>query len=271
VKKLAEEQVAYKVVLLGKPNVGKSSLLNLILKEERAIVTAQPGTTREPLSEKVRFYKETIQLTDTAGIRRKRGVKEQIETLMVKSSFAAVRDADIVLLLMDASEGLISDQELKLAFYVFEQGKALIILFNKNDLVTSQQQNDLNYSLSVYEYLLKKVETLKISCKSGKNIGRILPLIDEVWKKHSSEFPDIKLITLFKNVLERTPLYHKTKPLMIYSAKQVKAAPISILLHVNEPTWFGESQKTFLENCLRSEYDLKGAPVLFIIKKKTDL
>lgn len=267
-KKEKEEEPLYKVVLLGKPNVGKSSLLNLMLDEERSIVSQEPGTTREPVSEKIRFYKESIQLTDTAGIRRKRAVKEEIENLMVKSSFAAVKDSDIVLLLIDASEARISDQELKLSFYVFEQGKALIILFNKQDLMDNTKLKDLKFSLEEYEYFFDKIETLNISCKTQKNIGKILPLVDEVYKKYSSKFSDIDLTALYKNALKRTPLYHKSLPLIVYHAKQVKTAPITILLHVNEPKWFGESQRTFFENVMRSKYDLKGVPILFMFRKK---
>ena len=113
------------------------SLLNAILNQERAIVSEQAGTTREALSETIKFYQEDIQITDTPGIRRKRSVGGELEPLMVKSSFSALKDSDIVVLLMDGSEGEIVDQELKLAFYAFtEQYKALILLVNKEDLMT---------------------------------------------------------------------------------------------------------------------------------------
>lgn len=263
-----EEEAMYKVALLGKPNAGKSSLLNFLLQKERAIVTDIPGTTREPISEKIRFYKKTIQVTDTAGIRRQRAVKEKIEELMVKSAFDAVKDADIVLLLMDASQGTISDQELKLAFYVFDQGKALILLFNKYDLLTDELKKDFEYSLEPYEFMIKKVETLYISCKSEKNLGKILPLVDEVWLKHSRKFGNLELTQLFREALERKPLFHKGLPLIVFNAEQVKAAPINILLKVNEPKWFTDSQRGFFENILRAKYDLKGAPVQFVIRKR---
>lgn len=263
-----EDEPVYRVVLLGKPNVGKSSLLNLLLDHERSIVANQPGTTREAVSEKVRFYKETIQLTDTAGVRRQRSVNEKIETLMVKSTFGAVKEADIILLLIDSSMAEISDQELKLAFYVFEEGKALIFLFNKEDLSDEKKKKDLEFSLSPYGHLMKKVEKLNISCKSGKNVGKILPLINEVWQRYSHKFTDTELTDLFKNALAKTPLYHSGFPLMLFSVKQLKTAPITISLTVNQPSWFGESQKSFFENVLRSEYDLRGVPVLFSLRKK---
>ncbi len=262
-----EEKPKYKVVLLGKPNVGKSSLLNLLLKKERAIVADLPGTTREAIGETIKFYKESIQLIDTAGVRKKRAVTEDIETLMVKSTFEAVRDADIILLLTDASEGKISDQELKLAFYVFEQGKALVLLFNKEDLTTEETQTFLEHSLEEYQFFLSKIESIAISCKTGQNIGKILPLVNDVWNRHSQQFSDLELTTLFKAELERRPLFKHTNPLFVYKAKQVKTAPITIVLYVNEPIWFGPSQLSFFENVLRAAYPLKSIPLHFMVRK----
>jgi len=265
-----EEEAKFKIVLLGKPNVGKSSLLNCLLQEERSIVADWPGTTREAVSEKIRFYKETLQITDTAGVRRKRAVEEGIEELMVKNTLYAVKEADIVLLLLDSSANQVSDQELKLAFYVLEEGKALIILFNKEDLVTELGKKEMDFSLSPYQFILKKLETLTISCKTGKNIGKILPLVDKVWQRHSQKFSDIELTDLFKSALNRTPLYHKTCLLMLFNARQISSVPITILLKVNESKWFEQSQLSFFENILRSKYDLRGVPVVFITRKRRE-
>jgi len=264
-----EEKPAYDIVLLGKPNVGKSSLLNQLLKKERAIVTDIPGTTREPISERIAFHKEDITLTDTPGIRRKRKVSEKIETLMVKSALRAVEDTDIVLLLVDASEGAIADQEIKLAFYTFtELYKALVILFNKQDLVDEETQQQLEYSLQPYDHFIKKVAKLDISCKTGKNIGKIIPLVQKVWERYSMKFSDDELDRLFKEALLKKSLYHKTQRLRVNSVKQVKTAPITLLMIVNYPEWFGPSQLAFFENILRKKYDLQGVPVRFIVRAK---
>ncbi|HZW61042.1 MAG TPA: ribosome biogenesis GTPase Der [Candidatus Babeliales bacterium] len=264
-----EEPRFCRVALLGKPNVGKSSLMNLLLKQERSIVHDQPGTTREPISERIKFYKEDIELTDTAGVRRKRGVTEELETLMVKSSFRAVQDADIILLLVDSSEGKLSDQELKLSFYVLEQNKALILLFNKQDLATDETKKDLEFSLEEYEpFFGNKVPQLNISCKTGKNIGKVLPLIQTVWQRYSQQFDDQELSRLLKDALIRKPLYHKKNLLYLHKVKQIKTAPITILLIVNESNWFGESQLKYFENVLREHYDLVGVPVAFVVRKR---
>ena len=267
-KDFVPEKPKFNVVLLGKPNVGKSSLMNALLEQERSIVAEIPGTTREPITEQLRFYQETILLTDTAGIRRKRGVTETLETMMVKTSFKAVGRADIVLLMIDGAEGQLSDQELKLAFYAFENHKALIILINKDDVMTEHNHSELERECDKYDYFMRKVPQLFISCKTGKNLGKILPLVTKVWERYKQKFSDQDLTELFKNALTKTPLYHKTSQLLLRRAKQITSAPPMFVLIVNEPIWFGQSQLAFFENIMRKKYDLVGVPVKFIPRKK---
>ncbi|MCK5632894.1 ribosome biogenesis GTPase Der [bacterium] len=263
-----DENLLCKVVLLGKPNVGKSSLMNLLVKDERSIVADIPGTTREAVAEKISFCKEDILLTDTAGVRRKRAVNEQLEGLMVKSSFKALKDAHLVLLLVDASQGRLADQELKLAFYSFEHYKSLIILFNKRDLVTQESEAALKFNLEPYQHLIKKIETINISCKNGKNVGRVMRKVQKVCKRHSQRFSDDELSILFKEALIRRQLFHKTNPLRVLRVRQIGSSPIAILIIANEPKWFGSSQLAYFENQMRRVYDLKGAPIKFVVRKK---
>lgn len=261
----AESPKGFKIVLLGKPNVGKSSLMNELVKAERSIVLDLPGTTREAISEKITFYQQDVVVTDTPGVRRKRSVDEGIEELMVHSSFRALDEADIVLLLIDASAGAISDQELKLAFYAFSQKqKALIMLFNKTDLLTDDLSDQLKFSLEPYDFLTKKVARLDISCVSGKNLGRVMPLVQTVWERHTQKFPNDDLTLFFQEALRAKPLYHKTELLKLFRVRQVKSAPLTFLLIVNQPLWFGESQLGFFENLMRKKYDLRGVPIVFI-------
>ena len=258
-----------RVVILGKPNVGKSSLMNMLIKQERAIVTDVPGTTREAISERIQFYKAVIQLTDTPGIRKKRAVTEPLENLMVKSAFSALKDADIVLLVVDATEGKISDQELKLMFYAFGQKyKAIILLFNKQDIIDEYAQETLKLNLEQYDYFIKKIVRLDISCKTSKNVGRILSLIEKVWGRYSQTFSDEELTQLLKEALQKKPLYRQEQMLHVYSARQIKTAPITILLRVNKPKFFESSQLAFFERILRGAYELRGVPIRFVIRKK---
>lgn len=264
-----EEERRCKVVLLGKPNVGKSSLMNLLLKRDRSLVSDIPGTTREAFTESIAFYKEDILLTDTAGVRRKRRVDEPLEKMMVKSTLSAVEDADIVLLLIDASDGTLADQELKLAFYAFQKKyKAVVLLFNKQDLTTELSQADLKFDMERYTYFIKKINQLDISCKTGQNVGKIMPMITKIWKRYSQRSDPLETTAYLKEWLLKKPLFRKTVPLKLYWVEQVATAPVTFLLKVNVPSWFGPSQLTFLENLLRRKYDFKGVPIKFIVRKK---
>jgi len=260
-------EVKFKVTLLGKPNVGKSSLMNLLLGKERTIVSEIAGTTREAISEDIRFYQEDLQLVDTAGVRRKRGVTDDVETMMVKSTLSAIRESNIILLLVDSSEGKLSDQELKLAFYAFEQGKALILLFNKQDLVDTDITSEMDFNLENHDFFLKKIEALKISCKTGKNVGKILPLVKEVWERDSQRFSDIEINVLFKDAMRARPLFRNGQRLVLRKAHQTMSAPITIELYVTEPQFFESSQLAFFENLLRSKYNLRSVPIKLTAKK----
>ncbi|PKN03759.1 ribosome biogenesis GTPase Der [Candidatus Dependentiae bacterium HGW-Dependentiae-1] len=264
-----EKEVRCRVVLLGKPNVGKSSLMNLLLKQERSIVTNQPGTTREPISERITFYKEDMLITDTPGIRKKHSVTEKLETMMVGRALRSIEDSGIVLLLIDAHEGRISDQELKLAFYTFEKKyKALIVLRNKQDLVDEDLQDSLDFSLSEYQFFMKKIEQLSISCVTEKNIGKILPLVDQVWHRYTQQLPDERELTLlFQQALAERPLFHQSMKLEVFKARQVVSGPITIVMRVNNPQWFGSSQLAFFEGVLRAKFDLKGVPIKFVARR----
>lgn len=263
------QEPSCKVMLLGKPNVGKSSLMNLLLQKERAIVSDVPGTTREALVDRVTFYQEDIQLADTPGVRRMRSVTEPLEGMMVQSTMHALKGSDIVLLLIDGSAQAVVDQELKLAFYAFDsQYKALIILFNKADLIDEAVKVRFDHALSEYDFFLKKIVTFSISCKTGKNVGKILPAVKELWERHSRQFNQNELTQLFKEASVRRPLYHNKELLVFYSAHQVSKAPITIVLHVNMPSWFGDSQLAYYEKTLRQKYDLRGVPIKFIVRSR---
>lgn len=264
-----EKAPLFNVVILGKPNVGKSSLLNLLLNRDRALVSPIAGTTREAIEESVTFYSETLALTDTPGIRRKRGVTETLETMMVKTAFRAVQKADIILLMIDGSQAELSDQELKLLFYAFEQeNKAVMLLINKNDLIDEHTQNELEHDFELYERILGKLPILKISCKTGKNVGKIVPMVRELWQRYSQQIDNQLLNATIKGALAKKPLYNATRLLMVYKAKQIKKAPPIIVLFVNAKEWFGQSQLKFFENVLRKKFDLLGVPLHFIVRSK---
>ncbi|MBP6869733.1 ribosome biogenesis GTPase Der [Candidatus Babeliales bacterium] len=261
-----------RITLVGRPNAGKSSLMNCLTHEDFSIVSAIEGTTREALRKRINFNKAMFELVDTAGIRRQRTVEEGLETMMVKNSLHAIRHAHMVLLLMDASEPHLSAQVLKLAEYAFENGSALILLVNKFDLFTPEMIAELENSMLEYEFLMKKIEILRISCLDGTKINKVLPLVETVWERYETRLSDIFLTDLFKVALLRTPLYKNGKILTFYKAIQTSAAPMRIDLIVRNPEFFGQNQFAFYENVLRKAINLKSVPVIFNVRtKKGDL
>ena len=172
-----------------------------------------------------------------------------------------------MLLLIDSTNTEIASQDLKLASFVFETGKALILVKNKKDLVTDEIAERWDFDVEQYKHMLDKVETISISCKTGYNVGKVLPLIDEVWQRYQLHVPMSALTILLKDSLDRTPLYHVGQRLKLFSAKQLANKPFTVRLNVNEESWFGQSQLNFFENILRKNYNLKSVPVKLLPRK----
>ncbi len=264
---LIDEDPAYKIAILGKPNVGKSSLMNLLIQKERSIVHEKAGTTREAIAENIYFSKDVIQLIDTAGIRKKSRIKETLEDLMVKSSLSTVRNSDIIIVVIDASQEKISDQELKLLFYAYEQKKAIIIVFNKTDLLSEYDRQAFEYNAKEYHFIIKKIPLVWTSCKSKKNVTKIFKRLGEVITACSQKFDSIEVDELIKGYFIKKPMFHKTVPLKVLNVKVLKNKIPTFQVTVNFPEWFGPTQLGFIENTLRKHYNLKGCPIKFVMKK----
>lgn len=263
-----EDEPKHKIVIIGRPNAGKSSLMNEILKQERSIVSDIAGTTREAISQNMFFFKDLIQLTDTAGVRKKARVDDDLEELMVKSSFAAVRDADTVVVMIDVShEGRISDQELKLLFYCYEQKKNMLVIFNKIDLLDEYKKILLDKCIDEYKFIFDKIPQLWISCATKKNVGKVLIELQKIWARCENPFGTKDINEVLRNELAQRHLYKITLELKVYKA-EVVPAPIPVVeLYVNFPEWFGETELGCIENILRDNYDLKGCPIKLLVKK----
>lgn len=257
-----------RITLIGKPNVGKSSLMNKLLNIDFSIVSDQAGTTREALHKKIQHNKVSFDLVDTAGIRRKKSVSDELETMMVKNSLDSIRKAHIVLLMMSFEEPFLSSQILKLAEYAYENGSALILLINKADLSDDERIAQLEDSMLEYKFIIKKLETLQISCIDGKNVGKVLPLVEKVWERYTQRFSEKFLTDLFLQALIKKPLYKNGKLLLFHHARQIGAGPIRIELIVANPEFFSTTQLGFFENVLRKKIELKSVPVLFYVRSK---
>jgi len=265
---LEPEEVEYKIAILGKPNVGKSSLLNLLLKEDRAIVSDVAGTTRESISETVTIDKDNVQITDTAGVRRKSRVRDPLEEEMVKSSLRSVRNSDIAIIMIDGNEGHLADQELKLLFYAYEEKKSIILAINKTDTLSEEMKNRLLYDLKRYDFLIKKISVVWISCETKKNTGKILQEVEKARKRREQKFEQEEINEFIKNALIKKPLYHKRQLLKILNVKPLYTEKVPMLiLYVNFPAWFGPTQLGYIENRLRKKYDLLGCPIVLIPRK----
>lgn len=262
-----EEKLAYRVVLVGKPNVGKSSLMNLLAKKDRSIVSDIAGTTREPITENVYCCNELVEFSDTAGVRRKSRVEDDLESLMVKSTLDAVKQADIVIAMFDASEGKLNDQELKLLFYALEQRKMVLVVFNKTDLLDEYKRTLLEQHMDEYEFILKKLPVVRVSCLTKKNVDKIFGELQAVWQRCQQPFKTTEVDDIVKQALEEKPLFHIGIKLRVFKIRHVKAQIPTFVLHVNFPEWFGPSQLSCIENILRKHYDLKGCPIQFSVKK----
>lgn len=263
------EKPAFRIMLLGKPNVGKSSLMNRLIGEERSIVSDVPGTTREALEGRIAFYNEDITVTDTPGVRRPRAVREELESLMVRSAFDALDKSNIVLLMIDAHDDPFADQERKLAFYAFtERYKAVMILLNKSDLLDEAGRKLLQERIDQYRLLTRKLPLLEISCATGSNVGRIMPRVQELWQRYSQILPESEIQRICVSEMKRKPMMHAGNKLQVYSVRQRNTAPITIEMVVNEPLWFDEAEKGFFENLLRARYDLLGVPLKFVFIKR---
>lgn len=267
-KHIASIDHGYRVAIVGKPNVGKSSLLNLLAQKERTLVADEAGTTREAIAEDITFCKQDVKLIDTPGVRRKRSVNDPLEQLMVKTSLRSIDSADVVVLLVEAQQSRLSDQELKLAFYAFEQKhKPLIIVFNKDDLSDEYSRAMLQDHCDQYAHLLDKVEILTISCKTGKNVGKVLTLVQKVRDRATTPFEDMEVTMYLREQCDWRPLYRNRQELIFRTAKRIESKSVpTFSLVVSHAPWWGESQLGFLENQLRKKYELRSVPVVFSIK-----
>ena len=259
------------VSILGRPNVGKSSLINQIFKKERAIVSEVPGTTRDVLDVKIKHKDQAITLLDTAGIRRRGKIEKGIEKYSVIRALGAIDRSDISLILIDASEGITS-QDLHICSYILEKGNGIIIVINKWDLV-EEKTEIVNY----LDYLQKKVPFLSfapvvfISAKTGKNVNKVLDLILDINKEMSKKIP-IKKINEFisKLIILKKPPSKRTKETKIYYSTKTKSKNPTFVLFCNNPSAIHFSYKRYLENKLREQFGFVGLPLKLIIKSKKD-
>ncbi|HHW12360.1 MAG TPA: ribosome biogenesis GTPase Der [Firmicutes bacterium] len=265
-----EEEDAIRVALIGRPNTGKSSLLNALLGEERVIVSPIPGTTRDAIDTPFQYQGTNYILVDTAGIRRKAKVEEAVEYYSVLRAIRAVERADVVLVVLDATDFL-AEQDKKVAGIAYEAGKAVILVVNKWDLVEKDDRTAKTYveKLRTELSFLDYAPVLFISAKTGQRVQKVLPEVFNVANEYSKRIPTRALNALLREALFRhQPPSHKGQQLRVYYATQVKVKPPTFQLWVNDPSLMHFSFRRFLENQIRENFGFIGSPIHFLVRAR---
>ena len=267
-----EKEEALKIAVVGKPNAGKSSLVNKLLGYDRVIVSDIAGTTRDAIDTRIKIGDKEYILIDTAGIRRKRSVEEDLEQYSVMRSLGAVRRADVCLIVIDSSEEL-SEQDVKIAGYVHEQGKPSVVVMNKWDVVEKD-----TYTIEKYNRKLK--EELKFmdyfiptnkKKKTGKRVDNLIKLAERAYENASRRISTGLLNDVLREaILTNEPPSKNGKRLKIYYVTEVSANPPTFVIFVNDDTLMHFSYRRYLENALRRSFDCEGTPVRLIIRNKNE-
>ena len=268
-----EEDDIIKVAIVGKPNVGKSSLTNQILGEERVIVSNIAGTTRDAIDSY--FENETGKycFIDTAGMRRKSKVDDMIERYSNMRSVAAIERADVCLILIDANDG-VTEQDTKIAGLVHEAGKAAIIVVNKWDAVADKETNTMrDKELAVKEGLayMPYAPVVFLSALTGSRVDKLFPMIQEVYKQNNSRITTGALNSVLADATTRVqPPTDKGRRLKIYYMTQASSKPPHFVIFCNDARLFHFSYQRYLENQIREVFGLQGTPIRITIRQKGD-
>ncbi len=264
------------VSIIGRPNVGKSSLLNAFLGEQRAIVSPISGTTRDAIDTVVERGENTYRLIDTAGIRRKKNVNYGAEFFSINRAFKAIRRADVVLLVIDAIDG-VTDQDIKLADRIIDEGRAAIIVVNKWDAIEKDSYTIYEYKQKVMDrlYFMEWADIVFVSAMSGKRVENIFELVDVAVEEHRRRVNT----SVVNEVLEEAVKWHSPptsrqgKQGRIYYGTQVSSQPPTIALFVNDPKRFNDNYKRYIERQFREQIGFPGTPIrlLWRGKKMRDL
>lgn len=266
------EDKRIRVALIGKPNVGKSSLLNHVLGEQRVIVSNVAGTTRDSVDADVDNSFGRFTFIDTAGIRKKSKIEEKIEKFSVMRSLMAVERADVCVIMIDATEG-VTEQDTKVAGEAHNAGKACIILVNKWDLVEKDGKTMKEYTLRVREGLayMPYAPVLFISALTGQRVDKIYQIICEVYEQNHKRIPTGQLNSILAEATARVqPPTDKGRRLKIYYVTQAGVQPPTFVFFCNDARLFHFSYQRYLENQIREVFGLTGTPVRIVVRQRSD-
>ena len=260
-----------KVAIIGRPNVGKSSLLNALTGQERSIVSPVSGTTRDAIDTIVERGEQTYRLIDTAGIRRKKNVDYGAEFFSINRAFKAIRRCDVVLFVIDVLDG-VTEQDMKLAGRIIEEGRAVILIINKWDAVEKETGTINEYRKEIMSrlYFMEWAQIIFVSAMTGQRVNKILDLVDTAAEAHRRRVST----SVINEVLEEAVSWHSPpttrqgKQGRIYYGTQVSAQPPTIALFVNDPKRFNDNYRRYVDRQFREQLGFTGTPVRLIWRGK---
>lgn len=258
-----------RVAFIGRPNAGKSSLTNRLLGTERSLVHHEAGTTTDPVDSRFDFRGKQYVLVDTAGIRRKSHIEEDIEKLSVSLALGQLERADVAVLVIDSQRGP-SEQDARLAGIAEKHGCALVVALNKSDLVRGQEQKDeLSQAAEDTFHFLTWAPVHNMSATRGDGVDRLIGLIDKVAAEHQKRVTTSELNRFFAEVIETTPPpLHRGRAVRVHYLTQVASRPPTFVLWSNQPHAMAPSYKRFLVNQLRKRYGFLGTPIRLFLRNK---
>lgn len=266
-----EESNEIRVSIVGRPNVGKSSLLNAFLGENRAIVSPISGTTRDTIDTVVQRNDKTYRLIDTAGIRRKKNVEYGAEFFGINRAFKAIRRADVVLLVLDAIDR-VTEQDLKLANRILEEGRACVIVVNKWDTIEKDTYTILEYEREVKArlYFMDWAKTIFVSAMTGQRVEKIIDLVDQAVAEHQRRVSTAVINEVIEEAVRwhSPPTTRQGKQGKIYYGTQVTSQPPTLVLFVNDPKRFNENYRRYIESQFRQQLGFLGTPIRLIWRGK---
>lgn len=267
-----EEDDRPKVAIVGKPNVGKSSIINKLIGENRVIVSDIAGTTRDAVDTEVTYNKKQYVLIDTAGLRRKSKIKEELERYMIVRTVAAVERADVVVLVIDATEG-VTEQDAKIAGVAHERGKGMIIAVNKWDAIEKDNKTMNEFTKKVRDTLafMPYAEILYVSAETGQRLPKLFETIDMVMENHALRVQTGVLNEIMTEaVAMQQPPTDKGKRLRLFYITQVSVKPPTFVIFVNDRELMHFSYTRYIENRIRDAFGFKGTPLHFIIRERKE-
>jgi GTPase len=259
-----------RLAIVGRPNVGKSSLLNRLVGQDRSLVSPEPGTTRDPVDTRISWDGAEYLLVDTAGIRRRSRMSGAAEALAIMMARRQVEACDLALVVVDAADGVTSG-DLAIADTVREVGRAALVLVNKWDLLDEESRRRLDDSWPRLDLVLASPQRVNVSALTGRSLEKIAQPVAETLARYRLKLPTAEINRLFEGALARNaPPSDRGRPWKLYYATQVSTGPPTFMLFANWTLPKSHAYRRYLENTLRRELQLDGIPVRLVIRRKAD-